>query len=225
MFKLFFVSFLLFVNSNYARAEDARFSSWDEACQTATTVAQEGDLIFLDVPVTLFRKVAESTGSWTSHVGVVLKKDGQWVVAESKIPLSTVTPLCSFIKRSSKYLFEIKRLHRALTLEEIGKLHETADQLQGRFYHTGFDFDSKRLFCSKFAYLVYQSIGVEVGHLQTFRELLAERPATSLSFWNFWFFGSIPWDRRTVTPASQLNDPKFLSVLKGLSAPTHKYSD
>jgi hypothetical protein len=33
----------------------------------------EGDLIFLDIPVFLFRQVALATQSWTSHVGVVFK--------------------------------------------------------------------------------------------------------------------------------------------------------
>lgn len=95
---------------------------------------------------------------------------------------------------------------------EVLELRSAANLLVDRIYTLGFYSD--RLFCSKFVYLTYRSIDVEVGKLQTFGQLLADNPSASINFWKVWFLGFIPWDRRTVTPASQLNDPKFLSVLK-----------
>lgn len=199
-----------------AFAETQKFQSWDEACAAATSVVAEGDLIFTDIPNFLFRQVAATTKTWTSHVGIAFKdQNANWIVAESTVPLSREVPLCEFLQKSSEYLFEIKRLNRPLDPSEISTLHSTTNSLLKRLYGFGFDFDSEKLFCSKFAYLAYQSIGVEVGTLQTFRELLTSNPNTPLTFWRFWFFGSIPWERRTVTPASQLNDPKVVSVLKG----------
>lgn len=199
-----------------ALAEQKKFRSWEEACAATQSVVNEGDLIFLDIPNFIFRKVAEGTKSWTSHVGVVFKNNGgDWIVAESKVPLSKEVPLCDFLRSSSRYKFEVTRLNRPLDQDEIAEMHRTADSLLDRFYDLGFDFDSDRLFCSKFVYLTYQSINVEVGRIQTFRQLLMENPKASITFWKFWFFGSIPWERRTVTPASQLNDPKFFSILKG----------
>lgn len=209
-------AFLIFVYGPSAFADQKKFQSWDEACGAAGSAVQEGDLIFLDIPIFVFRNVAKSTRTWTSHVGIVFKDDnGQWLVSESKIPLSKEVPLCQYLQASSEYLFEIKRFHRPLRQAEITQLRNTADSMLGRVYDLGFDFDSKKLFCSKFVYLTYQSIGIEVGKLQTFHQLLEENPGSSTVFWKWWFFGSIPWDHRTVTPASQLQDPNFVSVLKG----------
>ncbi len=176
----------------------------------------EGDLIFIDIPSFLFRRVARSTRSWTSHVGVALKgSDGDWQVSESRIPFSRVTPLDKFINRSMDGHFEIKRLARSLRQTETEMICRTAVENHRRLYGLGFDFDSQRLFCSKHVFEAYRAAGLEVGKLQTFQQILEENPeADAIRFWKFWFFGSVPWSRRTVTPASQLNDERFISVYK-----------
>ena len=62
---------------------------------------QEGDIIFTAIPHLLYKKVAEGTGSKSSHVGIILKdSEGNWVVAESAVPVSTYCSLEKFIKRS-----------------------------------------------------------------------------------------------------------------------------
>ena len=189
-----------------------------EPLQNETTVASvvtEGDLIFLNVPWLLFRKVAESTKSWTSHVGIVLKDDlGRWVVSESKIPFAREVPLEEFLRRSTQGQFEVRRMRRPLGENEINRLRSAARLNLGRPYGLGFNFDSEKMFCSKHVYQAYQAVGIEVGKVQTFKELLEENPTSSSArFWNTWFFGFIPWMRRTVTPASQLSDPNFATVL------------
>lgn len=210
------IALLVVIGQEGSAFAGQRFYSWTGACAAAESVVAEGDLVFLDIPNVLFRKVAAGTNTWTSHVGIVFKDDnGDWIVAESTVPLSRNTPLCDFLRRSSKFNFEIRRLARPLTPDEIEGLRATAWDLLNRFYDFGFNFDSDRLFCSKFVYLTFESIGIQVGRPQTFRELLEDNPEVSLAFWRFWFFGSIPWERRTVTPASQLNDPKFLTILRG----------
>ncbi len=189
----------------------------DDLTSAAESVLKEGDLIFLDIPVLLFRKVAGSTMSWTSHVGIAFKDiNGAWIVAESTFPISKKTPLRTYLAKSSNYAFEVKRLRRPLTSTEVRVLKQKADSMLHRFYTLGFNFDSKGLFCSKFVYLTFQSIGTEVGQVVTFRQLRAAHPSAPFKFWKVWFAGFIPWDRRTVTPASQLNDPEFISVLKGV---------
>jgi hypothetical protein len=83
----------------------------------------------------------------------------------------------------------------------------------GRWYHLGFNYDSRRMFCSKFVHEVFrEALGVEIGTVQTFGELLECKPDQALGFWKLWFFGRIPWTRRTVTPASQLASPLLQAV-------------
>lgn len=185
----------------------------EQACAVAQENISEGDIIFTDIPSLPFRKIAETTKSWTSHVGLIFLNDHQqWVVAESKVPLSQVTLLCDFIKRSDRSRFEIRRFERPLDQSEIFKMKQASKQMMGKWYGLNFNFNSKKLFCSKFVYLVYQSIGVSVGQTQTFSELLNENPAAPLAFWRLWFFGFIPWKQITVSPASQLRDGEFRTV-------------
>ena len=182
----------------------------------AESVVAEGDLIFLDIPSFLFRRVAESTKSWTSHVGIVLKdENGKWVVSESKIPLSKQVPLQKFLRRSANGRFEIRRLIKPLNQLGAENLRQAARSNHGKLYGLGFKLNSCRLFCSKHVYESYRAAGVEVGRVQTFNDLLANHQrSSSLNFWRAWFLGFIPWHRRTITPASQLNDPKFFTVLR-----------
>ncbi len=41
-----------------------------------------------------------------------------------------------------------------------------------------------------------------LGDVETFDTLLRRNPDHPLGFWKIWYFGRIPWQRRTVTPAS-----------------------
>lgn len=215
MFSVFLVAALLLIQHSPAQAAQTGPQKWEEVCASAEATVREGDLIFLDMPNILFRRVAMATQSWTSHVGIVFQEaDGRWIVAEGVIPSSRETPLCSFLKKSSRYKFEVRRLNRALDISEIAKMRNTSDSLLGKAYDLGFNIDSKKMFCSKFVYLVYRSVGIEAGEIQSFQYLIAQNPQDSLTFWTFWFLGKIPSDRRTITPASQLHDSKFITVLR-----------
>lgn len=200
-------------------AQAAEFSSWQQACAAAEATVTQGDLIFLDIPHFLFREVAKSTNTWASHVGVVFKdRYGRWIVSESTIPVSRNTPLCKFLRRSAPYKFEIRRFKKPLTESQIARMKAKAQSMLGEFYTFSFDFNSNLLFCSKFVYLVYQSVGVNVGQIETFRQLLHDNPSVSTTFWRFWYWGRIPWNRETITPASELNDPQFSTILRARSA-------
>lgn len=45
--------------------------------------------------------------------------------------------------------------------------------------------------------------------------LLGNHPHADLSFWRTWYFGYIPWQRETVTPANLLLDAKLHPVFDG----------
>jgi hypothetical protein len=181
----------------------------------AKSALAEGDLIFLDIPVFLFRKVAQSTESWTSHVGIAFKDSkGRWMVSESKVLFAKEVPLLQYLARSADGRFEIKRLRRSLSVEEIETLRQAAKSNHGQLYGLGFNLNSKRQFCSKHVYQAYCAIGIKVGQVQTFKELLESDPhSPAIRFWKLWFFGFVPWSRETITPASQLNDAQFFSVM------------
>lgn len=54
-----------------------------------------------------------------------------------------------------------------------------------------------------------------MGRVETFQALLASAPKADVGFWRVRYFGSIPWKRETVTPASVLHRPGLRTVFDG----------
>jgi hypothetical protein len=166
---------------------------------------QVGDIVFIRVANFLYRRVAEATNSWTSHVGMLVgREDSEWMVAESAVPLSRYCPLSRFLRRSEGGRCAIMRLKSPLDSTAPGRLQAEAARRMRHWYHLGFDLDSRRQFCSKFVYEIYrEALGVSIGTVQSFRDLIEKNPGSPLAFWKMWFMGRIPWDRRTITPGTQ----------------------
>lgn len=203
---IFHIFFALLVSFESAVASQ-------DLCAAVSEKVQEGDLLFLDIDSIVFEKVAEATPTWTSHVGVAVY-DNEWFVAESTLLRSKKTPLCRFLERTQEGRFSVRRLKNPLSTVQMNHLKDYLNSRMDVLYHTGFDYDSSsRLFCSKLVYDAFLSIGIEVGVIKTFRDLLNENPNGSTTFWKWWFFGTIPWERRTVTPKDQLADSDFFTVL------------
>ena len=178
-----------------------------------TSRLQDGDIIFTSIPNKLYQCVERATNSPTSHVGIAIKVNSEWFVAESKVPFSCYTPIDEFIARSKNGWYSVKRVSATLNVRQVILLKSFCDQHMGKLYNFGFKYKSARQFCSKFVYDAYaQSLGIEVGRLQTFRQLLDANPKASRTFWRFWYFGLIPWKRVTVTPSSQYEDERLAFV-------------
>lgn len=174
---------------------------------------KEGDIIFISIPNFLYRAIEKATNSETSHVGILLKNNGKWMVAESKVPVSCLTPLNDFIKRSDHLWFAIKRINEPLSQENIAALKQSCEARFGVLYDFSFCFSSKKLFCSKFVYEVFkESCNIEVGRLESFQTLISNNPSALSSFWRLWFLGFIPYEKLTVTPQSQLTDANLTKV-------------
>jgi len=181
---------------------------------------QVGDIVFTRIGAYPFRKVAEATGTWTNHVGIVLDISGREpTIGESRFPLSGSTTLTRFIARSAGGRVAVMRLAAPLTPAQQEALAAAARQRAHVFYDTGFDARSPRQFCSRYVReLLQQAAGVEVGRVQTFQQLLASAPQADVAFWRVWYFGSIPWQRETVTPASVLHTPGLKTVFDGVAS-------
>ena len=180
---------------------------------------QVGDIVFTRIGAYPFRKVAEATGTWTNHVGIVLDVSGaEPTIGESRFPLSGSTTLSRFVARSAGGRVAVMRLPVPLTPAQQQAIAAAAAQRRHVFYDTGFDAHSHRQFCSRYVReVLQQAAGVEVGQIQSFRQLLASAPQADIGFWRAWYFGDIPWQRETVTPASVLNTPSLKPVFDGIA--------
>jgi hypothetical protein len=180
---------------------------------------QVGDIVFTRIGAYPFRKVAEATGTWTNHVGIVLDVSGtEPVIGESRFPFSGSTTLSRFVARSAGGRVAVMRLPTPLTPAQQIAIVAAAVQREHVFYDTGFDARSHRQFCSRYVReVLQQGAGVDVGRVETFEQLLASAPQADLGFWRAWYFGSIPWQRQTVTPASVLHTPGLEAIFDGVA--------
>ncbi|EHY7600679.1 YebB family permuted papain-like enzyme [Escherichia coli] len=170
---------------------------------------ETGDIVFTCIGARLFGQISAASKCWSNHVGIIIGHDGDnYLVAESRVPLSTITTLSRFIERSTEQRYGVRRLAGGLTAEQKLALVEKVPARLHKFYHTGFKYESSRQFCSKFVFDIYkEALCIPVGEIETFGELLNSNPNAKLTFWKFWFLGSIPWERKTVTPASLWHHP------------------
>lgn len=177
-----------------------------------------GDLVFTRIARPPFRQVADVSGTWTNHVGVVVGfgRSGA-IVAESRVPLSCQSRFSRFVRRSAQGRVAVLRLPRPLTDREIARLQQAAARRLGRIYDTGFNLRSeRRQFCSRFVREVLQEAAdADLGEITTFADLLAQNPGVDMRLWRVWYFGKIPWKRTTVTPASLYRSPALTVVFDG----------
>ncbi|WP_159564798.1 YebB family permuted papain-like enzyme [Budvicia diplopodorum] len=173
-----------------------------------------GDVVFTCIGNLLFRQVSAASACWSNHVGIIIGHDGEdYIVAESKVPLSQTTTLSKFIARSVDGRYGIRRLNGGLSEAQKRAIVEQVPERLNVLYHTGFKYESSRQFCSKFVFDIYRdALSVPIGKVETFNTLLSNNPDARLQFWHLWFMGSIPWERKTVTPASLWFFPSLFSV-------------
>jgi hypothetical protein len=176
-----------------------------------------GDVVFIRIPHAPFTKVADTTSSWTNHVGIVSDvSGGEPLIAESHVPVSGVTPWSKFVQRSEQGRVAVLRLENPLDAQQQTKLKMAVAARNGILYDTGFDLHSKHQFCSRYVREVLDdAAGVKVGEIENFATLLKHNPNADQAFWKTWYFGNIPWQRETVTPASLLGDKKLHIVFDG----------
>jgi hypothetical protein len=170
-----------------------------------------GDAVFIQVRLLPFRKVAETTLSWTNHVGIVIGfSEGEPVIAEGRVPLSGTTSWARFVRRSDNGRVAMARLKTPLSAEQRALLPIAARKRYRVLYDTGFNLHSRRQFCSRFVReVIDEATGIKLGKVERFCDLLARNPEADRKFWRLWYLGAIPWQRETVTPASLLRDERL----------------
>lgn len=188
-------------------------SRLDQLEQQVRDSLKEGDILFISINSFLYKQVAQGTGSWCSHVGFAVQEQGEWFVLESAVPVVRRSPLRKFLSKTCNNEVAIRRLKSGVVPEQIERLKAEADKRMGRLYHLGFKYDSERQFCSKFVHECFRDgLGIKLGKVETLEVLLEQNPQASVGFWRAWYFGFIPWQRRTLTPASQLSDEALETV-------------
>ncbi len=204
---------VLLAHAAWGHADSLKTAKLDELAKQL----EVGDMVFIRIPRQPFLQVADTTSSWTNHVGIVADTSGnEPVIAESRVPFSGVTSWSSFLRRSDSGRVAVTRLPTPLDARQQRKLQQAVVARKDILYDTGFDLHSNRQFCSRYVREVMQeAAGVQLGEVETFATLLQHNPQADQRFWRVWYFGHIPWQRETITPASLLRDGRMHVVFDG----------
>lgn len=158
--SILFFSHLLFADSN-----------------SLDRVIAEGDIILIRSQSSQAPAIAEATNSIWTHVGIIVKRSGDWHVAESVGPLQ-VNPLSSFIGRSKNKAYKVMRNQR-FSPKMLPKLY-SALYKYNQPYDIFFEFSDDRIYCSELVYKVFRDVtGSPVGRLQKTKELKLNGPYVS----------------------------------------------
>lgn len=96
-----------------------------------------GDIVFTCIGAALFGQISAASNCWNNHVGIIIGHNGEdFLVAESRVPLSTITTLSRFIKRSANQRYAIKRLDAGLTEQQKQRIVEQVPSRLRKLYHT-----------------------------------------------------------------------------------------
>lgn len=184
----------------------------------------EGDLIFQESQSSQADAIAEATLSRWTHVGILLKENGEWVVAEAVARVGK-TPLASFVTRGKKQQFVVKRLREdAVPLREIelAALREALNGHYGKNYDIFFEWADDEIYCSEFVWKAYSRALSENAYpfflspIQRFRDLKLDGPAMKeLIKKRYHAIGKeLNLDEPVVTPVGLFESEKLRTVLE-----------
>ena len=142
-----------------------------------TYTPRTGDIVFHTSTSSQSRAVQEATGSRYSHMGVVLRHQGQWQVFEAVQPVK-YTPLPRWIARGAGEHVVVKRLRQPLTAAQQAALQASAQPFVGRDYDLKFEWSDTRLYCSELVWKLYHSAaGIKLAPLAELRSFNLESPS------------------------------------------------
>jgi hypothetical protein len=174
---------------------------------------REGDILFQYSGGSFSKAIQRATHSAYSHVGVVLKKNGELQVFEAVQPVK-YTPLKEWIARGEKQHYVVKRLrnHSLLTAEALAEMRRQADGMAGKSYDIFFHWSDERLYCSEVVWKLYQSAaGIELGEVKKMREYDLRDSLVQLHIQAI-HGNAVPYDEPMISPGSIYEDPKLLTV-------------
>lgn len=188
-------------------------SRGESLCHEISQVLEEGDLVFTGITNPAMDAVSVATSTWANHLGIAFKEDDQWMIYESILKSTSSRTLCSYLSRAKTGKVEVRRLADGLNRDDILNVKDVIIGELGTAYDLRFDLHSEGQYCSKLIYQAFlKALGIEVGEVQTLRQVYNIASKNGRRWVRFWFWQGIPWEQETVTPRSQLLDPKLETI-------------
>lgn len=173
----------------------------------------EGDVIFIQSQTQQAAALREATGSVWTHVGIIVKKNSKWHVAEAIGPLK-MTPINDFINRSKNKSFKIFRYKHFKPATMLKQLYAVLPKYN-KPYDIYFEFTEERIYCSELTYHVFKDVTeFEMGRIQKMKEMRLEGPyVQALIEKRLTDTGrELNPEELIITPVSQMLDPNMALI-------------
>lgn len=171
---------------------------------------KEGDLIFHASTSPQSKAIQLVTHSDYSHVGIVLKKNGKWMVLEAVQPVK-YTLLQPWIKRGQNAHFVVKRI-KGLAPSVIPKMKQLANRYLGKPYDSYFGWSNERIYCSELVWKLYQQTGdIKLGERQQLKDFDLAYPEVYIKLKER-YGDRIPWEEMVISPAAIFHAPQLVTV-------------
>lgn len=176
---------------------------------------REGDLIFQSSKSGQSLAVQLATGSKWSHMGMLFKVEGQWMVYEAVGPVK-YTPLKTWITHGDGHHYVVKRLINAdevLDEKTLSALRKAAEKMDGLPYDFSFGWSDERIYCSELAWKAYKSAtGLEIGELATIGDVDLSHPAVQEKLKER-YGDAIPMKEQVISPGDVFDSPLLMTVM------------
>jgi hypothetical protein len=174
---------------------------------------QEGDIVFQQSVSPQCAAIRAATGSVWTHVGIVIRDQGQWAVLEAVEPVR-ITPIADWMARSS--VNEVRRLGAETAVwdaEALTALHDMAAKWLNRHYDMGFAWSDDELYCSELVYKIYDRIlHVQVGTLKPLKEYDLSSPVVQRILRER-YGDEIPYEEWMIAPGAMYDSPLLEKVI------------
>ena len=134
---------------------------------------ENGDIIFQSSHSQQCEAVKLATHSDYSHVGIIFKDQGEWMVYEAIQPVRK-TPLNEWIARGEDGHYVIKRLKNSdsvLTSDVMEEMQELGEQNIGKNYDIYFNWSDDEIYCSELVWKIYdEAAGIHIGELKQLKD-------------------------------------------------------
>ena len=194
----------------------ARFQGTDDMPLNVDSV-QDGDIIFQTSRSAQSTAIQLATHSRWSHMGIIFRQDGDWVVLEAVQPVK-ITPMDAWIQRGEGAHFVVKRLRNASeVLDDSTKsaMQQMGTQFLGKPYDIYFEWSDERMYCSELVWKIYQrTTNIELGKLQRLADFdLTHEEVQSVL--NQRYGSDLPVNEYVISPEAMFNAEQLVLVVEG----------
>ncbi|MCB0770254.1 MAG: peptidoglycan peptidase [Flavobacteriales bacterium] len=179
---------------------------------SASTTLHEGDILFQSTGGAQAEAIRLASGSEWTHVGILFKDQGAWMVYEAVGPV-TATPLKEWAERGRDGHFEVKRL-KGMTMDTqaILQLRRATEAFLGSPYDTGFRWSDERIYCSELVWKAYErGLGVELCKPEPMRAHELSDPLVQRTMKER-YGNAPPLDELMIAPGALFDCPLLVAV-------------